>query len=72
MKNYNTNHLSSIFDSCSNTNCMNHEKYLKVFCENGDVPMENNATKEVLRGFCIGKRNLRVIDSIDGVKKQMW
>jgi len=48
--------------------CVNQEKYLKVFLEDGEVPMDNNATEEALRGFCIGKHNWRVIDSIDGAK----
>ena len=48
--------------------CVNQEKYLKVFLEDGEVPMDNNATEGALRGFCIGKHNWRVIDSIDGAK----
>ena len=37
--------------------CINQEKYLKVFLDHGDIPLDNNATESVIRGFCIGKKN---------------
>ena len=48
--------------------CINQEKYLKVFLEHGDVPLDNNATELVIRGFCVGKNNWRLIDTIHGAK----
>lgn len=50
------------------TYCMNQEKYLKVFLEYGNVPADNNAAESSIRGFCIGKRNWHLIDTIDGAK----
>jgi len=48
--------------------CLNQEKYLKVFLDHGDIPLDNNATESVIRGFCIGKKNWRLIDTIHGAK----
>lgn len=48
--------------------CINQEQYLKVFLEDADVPLDNNATEGALRGFCIGKNNWKLIDTIDGAK----
>lgn len=48
--------------------CLNQERYLKVFLDHGDVALDNNATESVIRGFCIGKRNWHLIDTIHGAK----
>ena len=37
--------------------CINQEKYLKVFLENGDVPIDNSASERAIRTFCLGKHN---------------
>ncbi|EGD47645.1 transposase [Ruminiclostridium papyrosolvens DSM 2782] len=50
------------------TYCINQEKYLKTFLTNGDVPLDNNATESAIRGFCIGKNNWHMIDTIEGAK----
>lgn len=50
------------------TYSLNQEKYLKVFLDDGDVPMDNNASERSIRGFCIGKKNWQVIDTINGAK----
>ena len=47
---------------------LNQEKYLKVFLDNGEVPMDNNAAEQSIRGFCIGKKNWVMIDTITGAK----
>ena len=47
---------------------LNQEKYLRVFLEDGDVPMDNNASERAIRGFCIGKKNWVMIDTINGAK----
>ena len=36
------------------TYALNQESYLKVFLEDGDVPIDNNASERAIRGFCIG------------------
>lgn len=50
------------------TYLLNQEKYLRVFLTDGDVPMDNNASERAIRGFCIGKKNWEVIDTINGAK----
>ncbi len=45
---------------------LNQESYLHVFLTNGDVPIDNNASERAIRGFCIGKKNWQVIDTIRG------
>ncbi len=47
---------------------INQEKYLKVFLDDGEVPMENNAAEQSIRGFCIGKKNWVMIDTVAGAK----
>ena len=46
----------------------NQEKYLRVFLTDGDVPIDNNASEKAIRGFCIGKKNWQMIDTIHGAK----
>lgn len=50
------------------TYILNQERYLKVFLTDGDVPMDNNASERAIRGFCIGKKNWEMIDTINGAK----
>ena len=50
------------------TYCLNQEKYLREFLTNGNVPMDNNATEGTIRGFCIGRKNWRLIDTVAGAK----
>lgn len=40
------------------TYALNQERYLRVFLEDGDVPMDNNASERAIRGFCIGKSTI--------------
>ncbi len=47
---------------------LNQEKYLKVFLDDGEVPMDNNAAEQSIRGFCIGKKNRVMIDTIAGAE----
>ena len=42
------------------------KKYLRVFLEDGEVPMDNNASERAIRDFCIGKKNWEMIDTING------
>ena len=50
------------------TYCINQEKYLRVFLDNGNVPADNNAAEQTIRGFCIGKSNWHLIDTIHGAQ----
>ncbi|MEG0836200.1 MAG: IS66 family transposase [Christensenellaceae bacterium] len=45
---------------------INQEKYLRTFLEDGDVPVDNNSAEQSIRGFCIGKKNWVMIDTIAG------
>ena len=47
---------------------LNQGKYLRVFLANGDVPIDNNTSERAIRGFCIGKKNWQMIDTIRGTK----
>ena len=46
----------------------NQEKYLKVFLEDGRVPIDNSASERAIRPFCVGRANWHIIDSINGAK----
>lgn len=48
------------------TYALNQEPYLRVFLENGNVPTDNNASERAIRGFCIGKKNWEMIDTVHG------
>ena len=50
------------------TYALHQEKYLKVFLEDGEVPIDNNASERAIRGFCVGKKNWQMIDTINGAK----
>lgn len=47
---------------------LNHEKQLRVFLENGEVPLDNNATESSLRSFCLHKHTWKMIDTINGAQ----
>lgn len=47
---------------------LNHEKTLRMFLEDGEVPLDNNATEGALRSFCLHKHTWKLIDTIDGAK----
>ncbi len=39
-----------------------------MFLEDGEVPLDNNATEGVLQSFCLHKHIWKLIDTIDGAK----
>ena len=47
---------------------INKEKYLKLFLEYGDVPIDNSASERAIRPFCVGRANWHLIDSIKGAQ----
>lgn len=50
------------------TYSINQEKYLRVFLEDGEVPLDNNAAEQTIRPFCVGKKNWVMIDTIAGAE----
>lgn len=47
---------------------INQEKYLKAFLSDGEIPIDNNAAERTIRGFCIGKKNWVMIDTVAGAE----
>ena len=47
---------------------LNQEKYLKVYLEDGEVPIDNSATERAIRPFTIGRANWHIIDTIHGAQ----
>ena len=41
-------------------------KKLKVFLEDGDVPIDNSASERVIRTFCLGKKNWMFHNTANG------
>ncbi len=37
--------------------CINQEQFLRVFLDNGDVPMDNNRAEQAIRPFTVGRKN---------------
>ena len=48
--------------------CINQKETLKVFLNDGEVPLDNSATEGALRSFCLHKHAWKLIDSIDDTK----
>ena len=48
--------------------CLKQKPYLMYFLEDGEVPIDNNAAEQVIRPFCVGKKNWLMIDTIAGAK----
>ena len=47
---------------------INQEKYLKVFLEDGNIPIDNSATERAIRPFTIGRANWHIIDTVHGAE----
>jgi len=47
---------------------INQEKYLRVFLDHPNLPLDNNAAERSIRSFAIGRNNWVTIDTIDGAK----
>lgn len=50
------------------TYSLNQEKYLKRFLDDGEIPIDNNTAEQSIRGFCIGKKNWVMCDTINGAE----
>ena len=47
---------------------INQEEYLKVFLTDGEVPIDNSATEQALRGFAIGSISWMAINTVCGAQ----
>lgn len=47
---------------------INQEKYLRVFLDDGEIPIDNSASERSIRTFCVGKKNWVFIDSVKGAE----
>ena len=47
---------------------INQEKYLRVFLNDGEVPIDNSASERSIRTFCVGKNHRVFIDSVKGAE----
>ena len=47
---------------------INQEEYLRVFLDDGNVPMDNNPAEQAIRPFTIGRKNFVIIESSNGAK----
>jgi len=45
---------------------INQEEYLKVFLNDGEVPIDNSACERALRNFTIGRKNFMTINTVRG------
>lgn len=47
---------------------LKQEKYLKVFLEDGNIPIDNPATERATRPFTIGRANWHIMDTVHGTE----
>lgn len=47
---------------------LNQEKYLKVFLEDGEVPIDDSASERALRNFTIGRKNWVTVNTVRGAQ----
>lgn len=45
---------------------INQETYLRVFLDDGNVPMDNNPAEQAIRPFTVGRKNFVLIESSYG------
>ena len=43
-------------------------KYLRVFLDDPQIPLDNNLAEQAIRPFCVGKKNWKLIDTVHGAK----
>ena len=48
--------------------CINQEKYLRVFLDDPQIPLDNNLAEQAIRPFCVGKKNWQLIDTVHGAQ----
>ena len=47
---------------------VNQERYLKVFMEDGNVPIDNSASERAIKTFCLGKKNWMFHNTVNGAQ----
>lgn len=50
------------------TYCINQEKYLREFLNDGMIPLDNNDAERSIRSFCVGKHSWHIISSKNGAQ----
>ncbi len=50
------------------TYCINAEKYLRVFLDDGLIPIDNSASERAIRPFTVGRKNWQLIDTVNGAQ----
>lgn len=50
------------------TYCLNAEKYLRLFLDDGLIPIDNSASERAIRPFTVGRKNWQLIDTVNGAK----
>ena len=48
--------------------CLNAEKYLRLFLDDGLIPIDNSAAERAIRPFAIGRKNWQMIDTVNGAQ----
>lgn len=48
--------------------CLNQEEYLRVFLNDGEVPIDDSASERALRNFTIGRKNWMTVNTIRGAQ----
>ena len=48
--------------------CINNEKYLRYYIEDGRVEISNNSAERCCKSFVIGRKNFLFSNSINGAK----
>jgi len=46
--------------------CLNNEKYLRMFLEDGEIPIDNSATERAIRPFTVFRKTWKLIDTPSG------
>lgn len=46
--------------------CINNEKYLRMFLEDGEIPIDNSATERAIRPFTVFRKTWKLIDTPSG------
>ncbi len=47
---------------------IHQERYLKIFLDNGEIPIDNSASERAIRPFCVGRSNWHMIDTVKGAE----
>ena len=58
-----------IFLATNVTKKLDHnKKYLRVFLDDPQIPLDNNLAEQSIRPFCVGKKNWKLIDTVHGAQ----